>query len=300
MVLAEKVKRYGIRGAMRRAVLIGCRRSGYFQWRFRNAPVYSDPTVADLEIIERDLEAAGIEVNDLTPDPAGFEQFKSRNYFSDSYHGGINSGIWDEKLLEHWLASELLGLEHFGEDDVYVDIAASHSPWARELRERHSLKSYAIDLARVAPEYRELPYYRQEDATITSFPASSVRGASLQCAYEMFQGDADKRLIGELARILEPGGKVVILPLYMHTHPCAYSTPEYFGRGYVDEGAKEYIRHDTFGVPASRKYNAQSLKSRVLEVIGEHGLRYRLSAIRNKAALGRGIYCHFVLEIFRD
>ena len=113
----------------------------------------------------------------------------------------------------------------------------------------------------------------------------------------MFQGDHDKLLIKELARILRPGGKVIILPLYMHTHYCAYATPEYFGKGYADTDAKEYIRMDCYGVPSSRKYDAQRLKERVLAPIQQAGLRYRLLALRNKSALGTGIYLHFILEI---
>ena len=113
----------------------------------------------------------------------------------------------------------------------------------------------------------------------------------------MFQGDHDRLLIKELARILRPGGKVIILPLYMHTHYCAYATPEYFGKGYADVDAKEYIRMDCYGVPSSRKYDARRLKERVLDPIKQAGLSYRLHALRNKAALGTGIYCHFILEI---
>jgi len=110
-------------------------------------------------------------------------------------------------------------------------------------------------------------------------------------------GEDDTKLIYELARILKPGGKVVILPLYMHTHYCAYSTPEYFGNGYTDSIAKEYIRLDCTGVPSSRKYNPIQLKERVLDPIIAAGLHYRLLVLRNKSEFGQGIYCHFILEI---
>jgi ubiquinone/menaquinone biosynthesis C-methylase UbiE len=62
----------------------------------------------------------------------------------------------------------------------------------------------------------------------------------------MFMGADDTNLLKEMARILKPGGKVVILPLYLHTQYCAYSTPEYFGKGYSDLTAREYIRLDCF------------------------------------------------------
>lgn len=78
----------------------------------------------------------------------------------------------------------------------------------------------------------------------------------------MFTGDSDMQLVGELGRILRSGGKAVILPLYMHTHYSAYATPEYFGKGYADRAAKEYVRMNSFGVPSSRKYDACALQRR--------------------------------------
>ena len=120
----------------------------------------------------------------------------------------------------------------------------------------------------------------------------------MHCAYEMFTGDDDKGLLNEMARILKPGGKVVIVPLYMHTHYCSYSTPEYYGKGYSCQ-AKEYVRVDCFGVPSSRKYDAKQLKERVLDRIQSLGMRYKLLVLRNKAEVGTGIYCHFILEVYK-
>lgn len=297
--LIGKVRQHGLRGS---AAIAGRRfRSRFLRrfdaWRFRNAPRYANPTSEELERIESDLRALAIELTDYTPPQDRFEQFKADNWFPENYHGGRASGVWDEKLLEHWIAGELLQLGQWPPNDVYVDIAACSSPWAKMLRERLGIAAYAIDLAPVGQAYQDLPYYRSENATRTGFADGEVRGASLQCAYEMFSGQDDRLLIDELARILRPGGKVVILPLYMHTHYCAYSTPDYFGKGHSDAGAKEYIRMDCYGVPSSRKYDAQRLKERVLDPILQAGLRYRLLALRNKESLGEGIYCHFILEI---
>lgn len=299
MSLIEKVRKHGLWGSARMAGSMAKRRlrRQIDRWRFRNAPKYANPTDAELSRIESDLERLSIAVTDYTPPQDRFQRFQQEAWFPAHYHGGRASGVWDEKLLEHWIAGELLDLEHWSPGDVYVDIAACNSPWAKVLRERRGLSAYAIDLAPVGAAYDDLPYYRSEDASQSSFADASVRGASLQCAYEMFQGDHDQLLIKELARILRPGGKAIILPLYMHTHYCAYATPEYFGKGYADTEAKEYIRMDCYGVPSSRKYDAQRFKERVLDPIQQAGLSYRLHALRNKAALGTGIYCHFILEI---
>lgn len=304
MTLVEKVQKYGLIGSARMAshlVSHKLRHSklgrSYSEWYFRNTPQYANPTPDELCQIETDLRALGIEMADYAPAPGLFQQFKAGAWFPPNYHGGEASGVWDEKLLEHWISGDLLGLWHWVKEDIYVDIAACNSPWAQVLHERLGLSTFAIDLGPVGPSYCHLPYYRSENATQTTFQDSSIAGASLQCAYEMFVGDDDQRLIPELARILKPGGKAIILPLYMHTHYCAYSTPEYFGKGYPDADAQEYVRLDCSGVPSSRKYDAQHLKDRVLRPLEQVGMGYHLRILRNKHELGQNIYCHFILEI---
>jgi SAM-dependent methyltransferase len=274
-------------------------KSGYLSWRHRDAPRYTAPGAEDLERIERDLINLGVVIHDYAPSPEHFSVFQNENWFPHDYHGGIDGRVWHEKLLEHWISQDRLGLMNYRPDDIFVDVAAAGSPWVRSLRERKGISAFAIDLGPIAPAHEQLPYYRVEDATNSSFEDASVQGASLHCAYEMFIHDDDTRFIQEIARILKPGGKVVILPLYMHTHYCAYASPEYYGKGYSDPAAKEYIRMDSGGVPSSRKYDAVMLKQRVLDPVEAAGLSYRLLALRNKAELGNGIYCHFILEIER-
>jgi hypothetical protein len=275
------------------------RKSGWTAWRYRNIPRYANPAPVELETIERDLVKLGVTIKDYAPSVGDFKKFKNEKWFPADYHGGLSGGVWDEKLLEHWISSERLALMDYSPKDIFVDVAAASSPWALSLRERKEISAYAIDLCIVGERYCHLPYYRVENATKTAFDKESVKGASLHCAYEMFMGEDDTQFIHEVGRILQPGGKVVILPLYTHTHYCAYSTPEYFGKGYCDAGAKEYVRMDCNGVPSSRKYNAAMLKQRVLDPIENEGMEYNLMALRNKKELGSNIYCHFILEITR-
>lgn len=298
MGYVEKIRRHGLAGSLRIGQEMLRRKTAPLHWRLWKAPAYRNPTDDELARIERDLAGLGVEVHDYSPSPEAFRAFMAGDWFPPDYHGGRDGGVWHEKLLEHWIASQMLGLEDFGRDDVYVDVAACGSPWARSLRERRRLQAFAIDLA-VQPEFSALPYYREEDATATSFADASVGGASLHCAYEMFEGDSDTRFIREAARILRPGGRIVIVPLYMHTHHCTYSTPEYWGKGRGDPGATEYLQRAYFGVPASRKYDAPALKRRVLDPATSCGLRYTLHALRDKARFGPGIYCHFILEIVK-
>ena len=292
----RRIKRHGLIGYAKQLLSLIRRKTGFDEWRCRNAARYASPTDDELLEIEQALRNLGVVVHDYGPPVERFCEFRAAGYFPEHYHGGQRSGVWDEKLLEHWIAADQLDLFKYDESDVYVDVAACGSPWAKVLRERHGIQAYAIDLD-INPEYSALDFYREENATSTRFADSSVRGMSLQCAFEMFLESDDLKFIPEIGRILKPGGKAIILPLYMHTHYCAYSTPDFFGKGYSDPDAKEYVRMDSFGVPSSRKYDAETFKKRVLDPITSLGMRYKLMALRNKSEFGDNIYCHFILGI---
>jgi SAM-dependent methyltransferase len=297
MNIIEKIKRHGISGSGRIAATLLKR--AYFRYYCRNAPVYVNPTPDQLVDIEQDLRELGVCIDNFSPSPEAFQKFKVEAWFPLDYHGGQHSGVWDEKLLEHWLSSEILGLKNYGKDDIFIDVAACGSPWAKVLRERMGLTAFAIDLDNSSEAYSDLSYYRIENATKTKFSNESVSGCALHCAFEMFMGKDDIGLIAEAARILKPGGKMVILPIYMHTHYCSYVSPECYGKGYSDPLAKEYVEPNMTGIVSSRKYDAEQLKKRVLDPIIRLGMRYRLLILRNKVELSQFIYCHFILEIER-
>ena len=299
MNFLEGVRRHGFIGSLKKAVSLAQRKGsiGYSRLRYRHAPVYANPTPEELASIEEELAALGVSIEEYSPSPSAFLSFQEEGWFPTDYRGGKGGPIWHEKLLEHWISSERLGLMDYDQGEIYVDIAASSSPWVRVLRDRTGIEAFAIDLDEVGEAYRNFPYYRVEDATKSNFADASVTGASLHCAYEMFAAYHDTQFIHEAARILKPGGKITILPLYMHTHYCAYTTSEYYGKGFSDPAAKEYIRLDCTEIPSSRKYDAAQLKKRVLDPITSSGLGYKLLALRNKSEFGSNVYCHFILEI---
>jgi ubiquinone/menaquinone biosynthesis C-methylase UbiE len=294
--LAAKIKKRGLKGSKKIKIVwnrLILRPYNYL--RYKNAPIYQNPTSDELADIEEDLKSFGIKVKQALLSNAELEEFKNNFRFPDDYHGGKDGGVWDEKIFEHFIAYKFCKLDKFNRGDVYVDIACSGSPWAKILREK-GYEAYAIDL-KENKQFEGLEYYIQADAKKTNFHDSAVTACSLQCAYEMFIGYDDQLFLNECNRILRVGGKAVIAPLYMHTHHCGYSSPEYFRKGYADAGAKEYLRKDCSGIPFSRKYSASLLQERILNHIERLGMKYELLRVDNKEKFGQGIYCHFILAV---
>lgn len=294
MSLASKIMHHGLMGSTKIALKKFILRP-YHNLRCRNAPIYQNPTSDELVYIEDQLASIGIKVERAALLDSEFKEFKYNFPFPSEYYGGQNGGVREEKILEHFIAYKFCNLDKFDIGDIYVDVAGAGSPWVKIIREK-GYEAYAIDLS-IPKESEGIDYYIQSDAKATKFGNSSVAACSLQCAYEMFNKDDDWLFLKECKRILREGGKVVISPLYMHTHHCGYSSPEFFKKGYADAGVKEYIRKDCFGIPFSRKYSPELLKERILDYVEKLGMEYNLFKVDNKTSLGQGIYCHFILVI---
>jgi hypothetical protein len=104
MHLFQKLRRHGIAGSARIGINIfrgkarGAWRS-FLLYRLRNEPIYKNPTAAELDQIEADLNALGERVFDYVVNPKDFLDFKQEGWFDPGYLGGIQSSVWDEKLL---------------------------------------------------------------------------------------------------------------------------------------------------------------------------------------------------------
>lgn len=298
MSIPEKVLTYGVSasirivyGRARRRVLVH-----YYRNKHKLAPLHIPPNSTQLQEIERRMiEEVGVPVRTLDISPKEFSAFKEEFPFPEVY--SRSGGLREEKLLEHFIAYKLCGLQNaaYRDDCAYIDVAGGGAPWAKMLRQK-GVNAFAIDL-KVHPAYKRLDYYRQMDAKNTTFADSSVSAMSLQCAYEMFLRNDDILFVDESNRILKPGGKVIVVPLYMNTTHGGFSSPDYYGKGYADKGANEWIRPEMWGIPFAREYDAPALKERIVERAKRQGMECVVHVLRNKEQFGKGVYCHFVLEI---
>ena len=168
-------------------------------------PVGNYPTYVGL----RDrLDRLRVRIEDISVDVQDFREWlHAYPEINTTYSGLADAHI--EKCLEHYLSFTLLGLSSA---DTFVDIAAAGSPFSALLRRRVGMRAYRLDLS-----YPKGIHGHDigADAGETGLPEGFATAMALHCAYECFMGDADVRFVHEAARILKPGGKYVILPLYL-------------------------------------------------------------------------------------
>ncbi len=263
-----------------------------------NIPEWKDPDNQDFIIIEHQLKQQGITFNEISIDKSDFETFKIQFDFGSDFYGGPNTRVYEEKILEHFISYKFAIQKMSSKKDIYVDVAAASSPWAKLLTDK-GYTAYAIDLS--PSPFKNLEYYKTMDATATSFSVDSVGSVSLQCAYEMFNHDDDIKLIHELKRILISGGRAIICPLYMNTHYSGYCSPEFWDKSeFHPKDAKVYINIHIGGIPFSRKYDAEQFQKRIVKTILENNLNYNLYVLRNGNDIDPHVYCHFILEIIKQ
>lgn len=260
-------------------------------------PFYTFPSKEDFQTVEKSFHKEGLKLPDYFVKKERFIEFSNDFGFGDDFYGGKDKPVWTEKVLEHFIAWEMV-VRNLKKDELYIDVAAASSPWVKMLNEK-GFKAVGIDLNR-SYKFPDDPNYLVMDATNTTFKDGSVSGVSLQCAFEMFTGDDDINLIKELGRILKIGGKALVIPLYMNTHYCGFTSKEFrFSRKYHDKGSKLYLREEFKGIPFARDYDVLTLKERVLDTADKNGLEYKIYVLRNGREIHEGVYCHFILELIK-
>lgn len=186
-------------------------------------------------------------------------------------------GIWpryERKIAEYFIAYNFLGLDRVKgkRDFVYIDGAASSSPWAKWLRDNLEIKSYAVDINKPVTNSN---IYIQADITQLPFNDESVDAISLQSALETFPGNVDIEFIKECGRVLKPGGKCVIVPLYLNSEYVNAYGPSYYRKTRAEKQAIKYYRFD-YNMPFTRLLDVKNLKSRICDIAEKSNMNYQL------------------------
>jgi predicted SAM-dependent methyltransferase len=118
---------------------------------------------------------------------------------------------------------------------------------------------------------------------------------TLHCSFEHFERDEDSKFIIEAARLLQPHGKLCILPLYFADEYSILTDPTVNRRGVKwDQDATIYNKLDyrnRFG----RFYTVQKLKDRVLDHWRNFSVKFFF--VENEKEIHQSCYLNFVLVL---
>lgn len=194
-----------------------------------------------------------------------------------------------EKYLEHFVSYDVLQVEP---NAIIIDVASFRSYFPKILR----AKGYRV----IAQDLVFPPGLNGDvlggNASAMDLPASSIDAMTLHCSFEHFEGDSDIAFIRESARVLKPGGRVIILPLYLHQEYLTQADPYFmsFCDIPVDPGS-QLVAVPGYANRHGRHYSAPALLSRVYDVAVDNGLYPTLKVVRNATEVAEYCYLKFVL-----
>jgi len=245
---------------------------------------------AAINRIEQALRHSGLKVQDLQIDPADFEAYLTRAGYPEfqAYYDGGTAPNFIEKALEHYLAARLLEL---APQDRYIDIASASSPVPEIYSRLFGCETWRQDLAYPPGLHGDRI---GGDACSMPVPDGFATKIALHCSFEHFENSGDIDFLAEAERVLAPGGRVCILPLYLsdryaiQTDPCALADriPDF-------EPEAILFCADGWSEKFGRFYDVPNFVDRICLNLG--GFTMTLYQIRNLPDLPDGCYAHWVV-----
>jgi hypothetical protein len=251
----------------------------------RRGPVpFTEP--ASVSAVLEGFASLGIPVESWAVDADDYHRYVERAGYQDR-HGKYYPDNRLEKTFEHYV---VFRFSEFSDKSVFVDLAAESSPLASIVERLTGATTYRQDIMfRAGIRGRDIG----GDACAMPVADGFATSAALTCSIEHFERDADSRLFTELARVLRPGGRVVVIPLYLFPEPAAQTDPTYsiavdvpFDREAVVYSAEGWgNRHGRFYSPAT-------LAERLLK---NPAFDFRVLHLTGTEALGTGVYARYAL-----
>ena len=229
-----------------------------------------------LDTVQQQFTDAGYRPEDYFVDIDSFNAFCLRHEGTyKDYKIGYGE-LFIEKALEHFVS---LSFTPLSSTSRIIDIANAGSPFPEVVHSTYGCDVWSNDLILPKNNHRK-NWHRQIEGDACALPIKDdfFDLAVLHCALEMFEGRADIDLILEAGRILKPGGKLVILPLYMNETYHILRDPRTHRNPLpeIDDDA-ELIYCENFGSFAfARYYNLDAFLKRLVN----NSSRFELSIYR--------------------
>jgi hypothetical protein len=242
----------------------------------------------EIENILSELIQKGISVSYLKANRGEYlsylmkAEYKKRypDYYDFNFH---------EKTFEHFIAHQLLNLK---KEDNFIDIAAEGSPHAEIFNRITGCNGYMQDIM-----FEPGLHDNRIGSDVAEIPMNDMffQGALAACSIEHFENDKDIQCIKELSRILDMGGRIVIVPLYVHKAPFCITDPRYSIPSNVNFDDNINIHCvKNWGNRHGRFYSPETLFRRIIKPYNNK-MSFKAYYIENIKEVHESIYCRFAL-----
>jgi hypothetical protein len=257
-----------------------------------------DITPKGLDKVATAMEAHGVAVEtlDLRRFVEGHRLHLRMPDYSGEYrtYGGSMIHCLLEKSLEHYLSFALAEPQA---GQTAVDIGSCKSVVPEILRRVYGVQCYEQDLEYPAGVHG---WKVGSSAAQIPLPDASVDFMTLHCTFEHFEGSADTGFVQECARLLRPGGRVIILPLYLNANHCNVTgeidPDRRTGIGF-DRDASHHCLIPEWQNRFGRHYSPSALIERVLQPAAALGLNRRLLRVSHWDEIDPRLWLRWILVL---
>ena len=252
------------------------------------------------DAVEAALRASGVHIEefDVSPWTTAFKAFRHLSEYEGEYrtYAGDLEHCLLEKALEHFISLILIRPQA---GMTGIDIGSCKSVLPVLARRVYGVRYFEQDLD-YSPGVKGDRIGSSADAI--PLPDGTVDFMTLHCTFEHFEGNADIGYVRECARLLRPGGCVVILPLYLNAAHCNVTGETSADRrksiGW-DPDAAHYCVIPEWRNRFGRHYSPGAFVERIHGTAVGCGLRPRLLKIRNWESIHPDLWLRWALVLRR-
>jgi hypothetical protein len=150
------------------------------------------------------------------------------NHYPDYVREFPRGKLLEAKAAQHCISARLSAPDS---QTILMDTASSNSPfWMIASRLYGISESYRQDF-----KFKSGIHGDTVGSNVINIPMpdSSLSLITAHCSWEHFEGNADALYIGECARLLRPGGTLVIIPIYFADIYSAHTSPHIWSGKYA-------------------------------------------------------------------
>ena len=242
------------------------------------------------EDIVKELKKNGFNVVDLKIDVNDYKRYieKADYHKIQSFYGVAGKrNIFAEKTLQHYLAAKLLKLNN---NDIYIDIANAYSPASEIYHNLYGCKVFSQDLI-----FKEGIHGNKigGDASNMPVPDAFATSMGLHCSFEHFEQNADINFIKEAGRVLKPGGKMCILPLYLYKEYIILTDPTVLPKGGIPFESDAMLHcAKGYGNRHGRVYDIPHLITRIVNNLND--LKLTIYVVQNEKEVDSSCEVKFI------
>src|SRR5829696_1491709 len=246
-----------------------------------DAPRTARARKVDVGAVRSALAIFGIETIPISLRAVEFEAHRRDYRYPRAYAGGsvAQGGARESKMLEYFIALKLLDIQP---SDVVIDVASELSVFPDIVRRLVRARVFRQDL--IYP-----PGVRGEKigGSAAEMPIENefADALSLHNSFEHFEADADTGFIREAWRVLRPGGRVCIVPLYLSEQYEIFTDPLVKTEDVVWDQDAAVVPVAGYRNRFGRFYSPVAVLNRVVQPAQECGFEVEIFEFRNSREL---------------